>query len=88
MKFNVDDSSHGKPGPTGCGDILRDVPGSGKDLFSSPLGYMCSNEVELIDIKATLHLYASSQWVHPVPIVLEFDFVVVVSWVCNKDSRP
>ncbi|MBA0583972.1 hypothetical protein Gorai_014807, partial [Gossypium raimondii] len=51
MKFNVDGSSHGKPGPTGCGDVLRDVASSVKDLFSGPLGFMCSNEAELIDIK-------------------------------------
>ncbi|MBA0712066.1 hypothetical protein Golax_011191 [Gossypium laxum] len=47
LRIRLNSSSHGKPGPSGRGGVLRDASGNLKCLFSGPLGVLCSNSAEL-----------------------------------------
>ncbi|KAL4272667.1 hypothetical protein GQ457_13G012470 [Hibiscus cannabinus] len=87
LKFNVDGSVRDKPGPAGCGCVLRDYLGIVLALFSSPLDVMESNEAELFTIRAVLVFYAASQW-QEWPLVIESDSRIVVAWILRCDRRP
>ena len=50
MKFNVDGSVRGKPGPSGIGGVLRYELGMVKDIFSKAVGAMDSNQAQLLAI--------------------------------------
>ncbi|XVE54848.1 hypothetical protein DITRI_Ditri03aG0115400 [Diplodiscus trichospermus] len=51
LKFNVDGSSRGKPGPTGIGGVMRDHSGCVKIRFSKSIGVVDSNLAELLAIR-------------------------------------
>lgn len=44
IKWNVDGSARGKPGPGGIGGILRDEIGNIKAMFAAAVGVRDSNE--------------------------------------------
>ncbi|XVF86739.1 hypothetical protein PTKIN_Ptkin18bG0066500 [Pterospermum kingtungense] len=51
MKFNVDGSTLGKPGPAGIGGVLRDHEGNIKIRLLKSVGSADSNLAELLAIK-------------------------------------
>ena len=50
LKFNVDGSVRGKPGPSGIGGVLRYELGMVKGIFSKAVGVMDSNQAQLLAI--------------------------------------
>ncbi|XWS08050.1 hypothetical protein CRYUN_Cryun41cG0044500 [Craigia yunnanensis] len=50
MKFNVDGSSKGMPGPTGVGGVLRDYSGEVKAIFSKAIELADSNITKLLAV--------------------------------------
>ncbi|XVE82081.1 hypothetical protein DITRI_Ditri15bG0118000 [Diplodiscus trichospermus] len=54
MKFNVDGSMVGKPGPAGIGGVLKDDKGNQKIVFSKSVGVTNSNEAEMLAVKHSL----------------------------------
>ncbi|XWS44905.1 hypothetical protein CRYUN_Cryun15aG0090000 [Craigia yunnanensis] len=62
LKFNIDGSAFGKPGPTGCGGLLHNEMGSILALFYGPLGIMDSNVAEVMAIKVALGIFVRSVW--------------------------
>ncbi|XVF04193.1 hypothetical protein REPUB_Repub05bG0061200 [Reevesia pubescens] len=59
LKFNVDGSAVGKPGPAGIGGILRDEEGTVKPEFSKSIGGKQWNALLLLNF---LSLLLSSAW--------------------------
>ncbi|XWS36014.1 hypothetical protein CRYUN_Cryun20dG0045700 [Craigia yunnanensis] len=62
LKFNVNGSAVGKPGPAGYGGILRNKMGSILALFPGPLGIMDSNVAEVMAIKVALEMFDRCVW--------------------------
>ncbi|KAK3199586.1 hypothetical protein Dsin_023001 [Dipteronia sinensis] len=60
LKFNVDGSSRGKPGPSGIGGVLRDSNGKVLCLYSYYMGILDSNVAELLAIKRAVELCFSN----------------------------
>ncbi|XWS63854.1 hypothetical protein CRYUN_Cryun06bG0137300 [Craigia yunnanensis] len=60
LKFNIDGSAIGKPGPIGCGGILQNERGTILALFFGPLGIMDSNVAEVMAIKETVEMFVRS----------------------------
>ena len=56
LKWNVDGSSLGKPGPAGAGGVLRDHFGLVKSGFFIPCGIIDSNVAEVIATRKALQL--------------------------------
>ncbi|KAL4347296.1 hypothetical protein GQ457_17G024020 [Hibiscus cannabinus] len=79
LKFNVDGSTRGKPGPASCGGVLRDDHGQILALFSGPLGVLESNDAE---IRAICHALLLLR------VFIESDSLVAVSWVLEYERRP
>ncbi|XVE98564.1 hypothetical protein REPUB_Repub03eG0116800 [Reevesia pubescens] len=88
LKFNVDGSARGKPGPAGCGGILRDSKGVVLGVFFGHLRCMDSNMAEVNAIKIALELFLSSGWVNKKSLTIESDSYTVVSWVSKRALRP
>ena len=61
MKFNVDGSSKGKPGPAGIGGVLRDNSATIKIVFSKAVGVVESNAAELLAVREVLRIFVSSR---------------------------
>ena len=59
LKFNVDGSAYGNPGPAGCGGILRNERGRILALFS-PLGILDPNIAKVMAIKVALGIFVRS----------------------------
>ncbi|KAL4291112.1 hypothetical protein GQ457_14G017520 [Hibiscus cannabinus] len=87
-KFNVDGSARGKPGPAGCGGVLRDASGCILALFSGPLGIVDSNMEELHAIVAALEMLISMPRGAVLSLLVEFDSAVAISWVSHRERRP
>ncbi|KAK3189441.1 hypothetical protein Dsin_029002 [Dipteronia sinensis] len=60
LKFNVDWSAKGSPGPAGMGGVLRNSRGCALCLFSDHLGTLDSNSVEVSAIHKAVEICASS----------------------------
>ena len=60
LKFNVDGSAYGNPGPAGCGGILHNERGRILALFSSSLGILDPNIAEVMAIKMALGMFVRS----------------------------
>ena len=60
LKFNVDGSSLGNPGPAGIGGVLRDSMRKVLCMFSFFVGSQDSNSAELMAIHKAVVLYCSS----------------------------
>ena len=56
FKWNVDGSSLGKPDPLGIGGVLRNHNGILLGIFSSPIGMLDSNVVELKAVVKAIEL--------------------------------
>ena len=88
MKFNVDGFAYGKPGPAGCGGILRNERERILALFSGPLGILDSNIVEVMAIKVALGMFVRSIWKGKFGLIIESDSKIAVRWCSGKDCRP
>ena len=54
LKFNVDGSARGKPGPAGIGgDVLKDCMAATKAVFSRAIGVADSNVAKLLAVRDT-----------------------------------
>ena len=53
LKFNVDGSARGKPGPAGIGGVLKDCMAVTKAVFSRAIGVADSNVAELLAVRDT-----------------------------------
>ncbi|KAK2635350.1 hypothetical protein Ddye_030142 [Dipteronia dyeriana] len=85
LKFNVDGSSKGKPGPSGIGGVLRDSYGKVLCLFSAFSGILDSNVADLWAIKRAVELCFSNLLLRGRDILVVRVSKVAVAWV-NKDS--
>ncbi|KAK3211007.1 hypothetical protein Dsin_015713 [Dipteronia sinensis] len=85
LKFNVDGSVRGKPGPAGIGGVLRDSNGKVLCLFSQFVGILDSNAAELWAIKNVVDLCLSSEQVQGREITVVSDSRVAVSWINKGD---
>ncbi|KAK3227433.1 hypothetical protein Dsin_007295 [Dipteronia sinensis] len=83
LKFNVDGSVRGKPGPAGIGGVLRDDYGRILCLFSLFVGIRDSNEAEPMAIEKATQLCASNPSMMGRDITIVSDSKVAVSWI-NK----
>lgn len=54
LKFNVDEATRGKPGPTGIGGVLRNNKGEVLFRLSKNVGVCDSNEAEVLTIMEAL----------------------------------
>ena len=88
MKFNVDGSTYDKPGPAGCGGILRNERERILALFSGPLGILDSNIVEVMAIKVALGMFVRSIWKGKFGLVIESNSMIAIRWCSDKDNRP
>ncbi|XVF28715.1 hypothetical protein REPUB_Repub15cG0054000 [Reevesia pubescens] len=57
VKFNVDGSAKGNPGPAGCGGVLRDSSGAIFAMFSGPLGIQVPTAADLLAIRTDLEVF-------------------------------
>ncbi|KAK3231552.1 hypothetical protein Dsin_003433 [Dipteronia sinensis] len=85
LKFNVDGSSRGKPGPSGIGGVMRDSNEKVLCLFSFYVGIFDSNVAEIWAIKKAVDLYLSNPNLHSRDITVVSDSKVAVSWVHQSD---
>ena len=85
LKFNVDGSVMGKPGPAGIGGVLRDENGKVLCLFSVHMGILDSNTTELLAIKKAIELISENQNLFGRDIAIVSDSKVAVSWVNKGD---
>lgn len=60
LKFNVDGAARGKPGLAGVGQILCNSNGVVFIMFLKHMGYMDSNEAEVVAILEAIQIYNSS----------------------------
>ncbi|XVF83888.1 hypothetical protein PTKIN_Ptkin16aG0529800 [Pterospermum kingtungense] len=88
VKFNVDGSTIGKPGPAGIGRVLRNHSGDELIRFSKFVGVIESNEAEYLAIREALILFLSSRWFDNHSLTIESDSSVAVSWLNNLNSAP
>ena len=88
LKFNVDRSSRGKPGPAGIGGVLRDHTTTVKLVFSKAIGVADSNVAELLAVREVLSVYANSRWASSHRLIIECDSSNVVKWVTNPICSP
>nr|XP_034889198.1 uncharacterized protein LOC118029425 [Populus alba] len=88
LKWNVDGSSLGKPGPSGIGGVLRNHHGHLLGMFSVPFGILDSNIVELRAIVKAIELSASNCLLHHQHLIIKSDSVNVIHWMNNPLSRP
>ena len=63
LKFNVDGSYKGKPGPASIDDMLKDSMTAIKIVFSKAIGVADSNITELLAEHEAMRIYLSSKWV-------------------------
>ena len=88
LKFNVDGSSKGKPGPAGIGGVLRDCSGKVKVIFSKAIGLADSNVAELLAVREALRIFLSSKWVSSHRLIIENDSSNVVECVLYPQGTP
>ncbi|XVF62081.1 hypothetical protein PTKIN_Ptkin08bG0188600 [Pterospermum kingtungense] len=86
IKFNVDRSAIGKPGPAGIGGVLRNHSGDELIRFSKAVGVVESNEVEYLAIREALILFLSSKWFDNHSLTIESDSSVAV--LNSPNSAP
>ena len=85
LKFNVDGSAKGKPGPAGMGGVLRNSYGKVLCLFSVHLGTLDSNIAELFAIKKATELIAADSSLDGCEVLVVSDSKVAVGWVNNGE---
>ncbi|XVF77973.1 hypothetical protein PTKIN_Ptkin14bG0090800 [Pterospermum kingtungense] len=88
VKFNVDGSSFGKPGPAGIGGVLRNHKGNELMSFSKHIGMEDSNVAEIMAIREALVLFLASPWVNCSKLIIESDSRIAIGWVNNPNEAP
>ncbi|XP_038704727.1 uncharacterized protein LOC120000673 [Tripterygium wilfordii] len=88
LKWNVDGSALGKPGPAGIGGVLRSNDGTIICLFSCPIGICESNEAEIKAIKKALEITISSGNLSQICITLETDSANGFKWIVDSGMMP
>ena len=88
LKFNVDGSAVGKPGPAGIGGVLRDDHENVKIVFSKAVGIMDSNLTELLAVREAFIVFAASKWAKTHSLLIESDSSNVVNWIKCPQSAP
>ncbi|PKI58601.1 hypothetical protein CRG98_020990 [Punica granatum] len=88
LKWNIDDSSIGKPGPSGIGGVLRDSKGCVICIFSSPSDIIDPNLAELQAIRRALQLSASNTALFGFSFIIESDSKNVISWIKKPGCSP
>ena len=88
LKFNVDGSVRGKPGPAGIGGVLRDCNASVKAIFSKHIGEVDSNMAELLAVREALRLFVTTRWAYSHKLIIESDSNNVVKWMNNPSETP
>ncbi|OMO53991.1 reverse transcriptase [Corchorus capsularis] len=73
LKFNVDGSAYGKPGPAGIGGILRDEAGNSLVVFSKSIGVADSNYAEFVAIREAFIIFSASKWCDSHFLIVESD---------------
>ena len=79
LKFNVDGSARGKPGPAGIGGLLKDCKSATKVIFSKSIGVADSNVAELLAVQEVLKLFVASRWASTHRLTIESDSSNVVN---------
>jgi ribonuclease HI len=88
LKWNVDGSSLGKPGPSGIGGVLRNHNGILLGIFSMSAGILDSNVAELKAVVKAIELSATNCQLHHKHIIIESDSANVIRWMNNPYNRP
>ncbi|KAK9275759.1 hypothetical protein L1049_023028 [Liquidambar formosana] len=88
MKFNVDESSLGKPGAVAISGVLRDDGGCFKCIFLESIGVVDSNVVEFMAIRKALRVFVDSESAGSSKLIVKSDSMVAVAWVLGKESIP
>ena len=88
LKFNVDGFARGKPGPAGCGGVLRDADGKVLALFSCPVESCDANVAELWGIWWAFDIFLNSNRFEGKELMIESDSAVALAWCSKKDARP
>jgi ribonuclease HI len=88
LKWNVDGSSLGKPGPSGIDGVLQNHHGHLLGMFSVPVGILDSNIAELRVIVKAIELSASNCLLHHQHLIIESDSANVISWMHKPHIRP
>ena len=86
LKFNVDGSARGKPGPAGIGGVLRISDGKILCLFSTYVGIKDSNTAEILALHRACDLCSSNASLKGRDVVFASDSKTEVSWVNNTSS--
>lgn len=86
LKFNVDGAVRGKPGLAGVGWILCNSNGDVFIMFLKHIGYMDSNEAEVVAILEAIQIYNSSSLQSK--LVHESDSLNAMSWLTSVDKTP
>ncbi|KAK3231064.1 hypothetical protein Dsin_002945 [Dipteronia sinensis] len=84
LKFNVDGSAIGKPGPAGVGGVLRDSNGKVLCMFSLFVGNQDSNSAEVLAIEKACQLCISNPRLMGRKFDIVSDSKVVVLWITNE----
>ncbi|KAK0581788.1 hypothetical protein LWI29_018005 [Acer saccharum] len=83
LKFNVDGTTRGKPGPTGIVGVLGNSQGRILCLFSAFVGSHDSNADEVMAIHKACVLCASNHLLTGRNIEFASDSLMAVSWINN-----
>ena len=73
LKFNVDGSAKGKPGPAGIGGVLKDCMAVTKAVFSRAIGVTDSDIAELLALREVLRIFTTYKWVSSHKLIIESD---------------
>lgn len=86
LKFNVDGDARGKPELAGVGQILCNSNVVVFIMLWKHMGYMDSNEGEVVAILEAIQIYNSSSLQSK--LVLESDSLNAMSWLTSVDKTP
>ncbi|KAK2639286.1 hypothetical protein Ddye_027081 [Dipteronia dyeriana] len=84
LKFNVNGSVRGKPGPAGIGGVLRDFTGKFLCMFSLYVAVLDSNLAELLAIEKACSLVVSNWALYGLLIDIASDSKVAVYWINDE----
>ncbi|KAH1033577.1 hypothetical protein J1N35_045751 [Gossypium stocksii] len=70
-----------------CGEVLRDVKGLTRSLFSGSIKTMGSKMAEVMAIKIILEMYIGMEWHVKVPLIIEFSSCVTMEWLLERNYR-
>ncbi|KAK8990879.1 hypothetical protein V6N11_028835 [Hibiscus sabdariffa] len=88
VKFNTGEAVKVSYGPAGIGKILRDHSEKVIVEFSKAIGLSDLASAESIAIREALNIFAASEWVNQVELIIKVDCAYVVYWVNNPSLTP